>query len=138
MQALHSLDVIQTMEQLEHSTRRRKVYRISDSFSLDDVDFPKRYRFKKSTANYIINLVRDDLNLDRRGFETGQSPEIQFLTAIRCSGRREVQEDAGDHHGLSQVTTSRICVRVARALARHSASFFKMPTTFAEEERNMR
>lgn len=90
MQALHSLDVIEMIEQLEStSTRRRKVYRSrSDPFSLDDEDFRKRYRFKKSTATYIINLVRDDLNLDRRG--SGTSPEIQVLTAIRCWGRREV------------------------------------------------
>ncbi|XP_045456074.1 putative nuclease HARBI1 [Melitaea cinxia] len=135
MQALHSLDVIEAIE-VENSTRRRKVYKSrSDPFSLNDEDFRKRYRFKKSTATYIIDLVRDDLNLDRRG--SGTSPEIQVLTAIRCWGRREVQEDAGDHHGLSQATTSRICTRVARALARHSASFIKMPSTFAEEERMM-
>lgn len=50
----------------------------------------------------------------------------------------QVQEDAGDHHGLSQATTSRICARVARALARQAASLIKMPSTFAEEERMMR
>ena len=48
------------------------------------------------------------------------------------------QDDAGDHHGLSQATTSRICARVARALARHSNSHIKIPSTFAEEEQIMR
>lgn len=50
----------------------------------------------------------------------------------------QVQEDAGDHHGLSQATTSRICARVAKALARHSASYIKMPNTLAEEQLTMR
>ena len=55
---------------------------------LNDEEFRKRYRFKKSTAHFIVNLVRDDLQLDSRG--SGTSPEIQVLTAIRCWGRREV------------------------------------------------
>lgn len=88
MQALQSLDVIEVIEELENRPLRRKVYRNrSDPFSLEDEDFQRRYRFSKSTATFIINLIRDDLKLDHRG--CGTSPEIQVLTAIRCWGRRE-------------------------------------------------
>ncbi|XP_064074865.1 putative nuclease HARBI1 [Vanessa tameamea] len=135
MQALQALESIAVVEN-DVINRRRKVYRSrGNPFSLDDEEFRKRYRFSKKTATFIINLVREDLKLSAKG--CGTSPELQVLTAIRCWGRREVQEDAGDLHGLSQATTSRICNRVARALARHSSEFIKMPTSLAEEQKLM-
>lgn len=91
MQALQSLEAIERIARVQNRPFRRKVYRNRiDPFSLDDEDFRKRYRFMKSTATFIINLVREDLMLDRRG--SGISPEIQVLTAIRCWGRREVSK----------------------------------------------
>ncbi|VVC98163.1 unnamed protein product [Leptidea sinapis] len=49
----------------------------------------------------------------------------------------DVQEDAGDIHGLSQAITSRICSKVACALARHASDYIQMPTSFAEEQQLM-
>ncbi|XP_046976395.1 putative nuclease HARBI1 [Vanessa cardui] len=132
MQALQAIAIIENYV----INQRIKVYRPrGNPFSLDDEEFRKRYRFSKETATFIINLVREDLKLSAKG--CGTSPELQVLTAIRCWGRREIQEDAGDLHGLSQATTSRICNRVARALAKHSSEYIKMPTSLAEEQRLM-
>ncbi|XP_045761032.1 putative nuclease HARBI1 [Maniola jurtina] len=132
---MQALQAIAAIENVENPTRRRrqKVYQKRfDPFSLPDIEFKRRYRFSKDTARFIINLVRQDLQLDSRG--CGTSPELQVLTAIRCWGRREVQEDGGDLHGLSQPTVSRICARVARAIARHSATYIKMPQTLIEQQ----
>ncbi|KAJ0174011.1 hypothetical protein K1T71_010157 [Dendrolimus kikuchii] len=138
MQALQTLGTLCTIEVIANlrNRGRTKVYRKrADPFSLENEEFLKRYRFTKQTATTIIDLVRKDLQLNRKG--CGTSPELQVLTALRCWGRHEVQENAGDLHGLSQATTSRICSRVARALARHSADFIKMPTSFSEEQKLM-
>ncbi|CAG5052114.1 unnamed protein product [Parnassius apollo] len=135
MQALQALEAMEQLGNAPH--RRRKVYQKRyDPFSLPDVEFKKRYRFNKHTASFIIDLVRQDLQLDPRG--CGTSPELQVLTAIRCWGRREVQDDGGDLHGLTQPTVSRICARVARAIARHSETYIKMPQSLAEEQRVVR
>ncbi|CAG4937539.1 unnamed protein product [Parnassius apollo] len=91
MQALQALEAMEQLGNAPH--RRRKVYQKRyDPFSLPDVEFKKRYRFNKHTASFIIDLVRQDLQLDPRG--CGTSPELQVLTAIRCWGRREVVCDA--------------------------------------------
>ncbi|XP_045760988.1 uncharacterized protein LOC123864534 [Maniola jurtina] len=130
---MQALQAIAAIEYVENSTRRRRkrYQKRYDPFSLPDIDFKRRYRFNKEDTRFIINLVRQDLQLDSRG--CGTSPELQVLTAIRCWGRREVQEDGGDLHGLSQPTVSRICARVARAIARHSATYIKMPQTPIEQ-----
>ncbi|XP_063826029.1 putative nuclease HARBI1 [Ostrinia nubilalis] len=114
--------------------RRRKLYRQrSNPFDLRDLNFKIKYRFNKDTVRTIIDLVEDDLVQSARG--GGTCPELQVLVAIRCWGRREVQDDAGDLHGLSQPTVSRICARVAHAIANKANSFIKMPITIGEQER---
>lgn len=39
---------------------------------------------------------------------------------------------------MSQPTVSRICARVARAIARHSANYIKMPQTLIEQQKVIR
>lgn len=86
---MQALQAIAAIEYIENPTRRQKLYQKRiDPFSLPDIEFKRRYRFNKDTARFIINLVRQDLQLDSRG--CGTSPELQVLTAIRCWGRREV------------------------------------------------
>ncbi|XP_028173906.1 putative nuclease HARBI1 [Ostrinia furnacalis] len=137
LQTLETLEAIERIEGAENAPRRQKIYQERcDPFSLPDVEFKRRYRFNKNTMNFIIDLVRQDLQLDSRG--CGTSPELQVLTAIRCWGRREVQDDGGEIHGLSQPTVSRICARVARAIARHSETYIKMPESLTEQEKVMR
>ncbi|XP_037941883.1 uncharacterized protein LOC119674800 [Teleopsis dalmanni] len=103
---------------------------------LRDDEFQLRYRFSKKGVEKITDLVKQDLTFDSRG--AGTSARLQVLVALRCWSRREVQDDAGDLHGLSQATVSRICVRVARALAKHAATVIKMPESLIEEEANMK
>lgn len=44
-----------------------------------------------------------------------------------------MQDDAGDIHGLSQATVSRICAKVARAIAKLANDKIKMPATVQDE-----
>ncbi|XP_037827783.1 putative nuclease HARBI1 [Lucilia sericata] len=81
-------------------------------------------------------MTMEDIKLEKRG--CGTSPELQVLVALRCWGRREAQDDAAELHGLTQPTVSRICARVARALARHAREKIKMPSNLSEEQEVMR
>lgn len=49
-----------------------------------------------------------------------------------------MQDDAGDLHGLSQPTVSRICAKVATAIAKHSATYIRMPQTLSEQQKVIR
>lgn len=87
MEAIRAIEAIELIE--NRPPRKRKVYKQrSDPFLLREDDFRQRYRFSKETAAFIINLVRCDLEKDRRG--AGTSPELQVLTAIGCWGRPDV------------------------------------------------
>lgn len=98
MQAIRAL---QTIAIIENIPRRRKTYQKRyDPFSLPDEEFQRRYRFKKPTLKFIIDLVREDIKLDNRG--RGTSPELQVLTAIRCWGRREVSASSTLVHALQK------------------------------------
>ncbi|XP_041974078.1 putative nuclease HARBI1 [Aricia agestis] len=101
-----------------------------DAISKDD--FRKKYRFTKESVRYIVSLVSEELQKDRRG--GGITPELQVLTALRCWGRREFQDDCGDLHGMAQSTVSLVCNRVARAIAGLAHQFIKMPNGIREEE----
>ncbi|XP_059219979.1 uncharacterized protein LOC106094268 [Stomoxys calcitrans] len=117
--------------------RRPRVYKERvDPFSIPDHHFKAKYRFKKSTAKKIIGLIKNDIELSKRGH--GTPAELQVMVALRCWGRRKVQDDAGDLHGLAQPTVSRICNRVARALARHGMEYINMPTSLEEQAVIMR
>ncbi|XP_017464968.1 PREDICTED: putative nuclease HARBI1 [Rhagoletis zephyria] len=137
MIAIDAIRLIDDIDLLTRSTRKEKSFQERrDPFLLNDEEFRMRYRFSKGGVEKIINLVKSDISLDKRGF--GTSPKLQVLVALRCWGRREVQGDAGDLHGLSQATVSRICVRVATALAKHADNIIKMPETLAQEQALMR
>ena len=88
MQALQAIAAIELIETPLRRHRPKTYRERSDPFSLPDEEFRKRYRFQKSTMAFIVDLVRQDLEIDRRG--CGTSPELQVLSAVRCWGRREV------------------------------------------------
>lgn len=70
--------------------RRRKIYkRRRNPFVLRDFSFELKYRFNKQTIRRIVDIIEDDLVLNRRGGSV--SPELQVLIALRCWGRREVR-----------------------------------------------
>ncbi|CAG9128856.1 unnamed protein product [Plutella xylostella] len=139
MDVMNNLINIQLIARIDANRvrRRRKVYRRrKDPFTLDDIEFKKRYRFNKDTVRRITHLVRHEITRGPRGLAV--SPELQVLTALRCWARNEVQDDSGELHGISQATVCRICARVARALARLSDQFIAMPNTLQEQEQVMR
>ncbi|XP_059049820.1 putative nuclease HARBI1 [Achroia grisella] len=130
---MEAITTISTINLIDMSRiRQKKTFKKKvNPFLLPDKCFKYKYRFNKSTARYIISLVYDQLKQDPRGGAV--SPELQVLTALRCWGRREVQDDCADLHGLSQPTVSRICSRVAKAIAQLASTFIKMPETVTEE-----
>lgn len=79
---------IETITQIS-SHRQSKMYKKRrDPFSIPDKQFKEKYRFNKGTIRKIIDLVKTNISVDRRGL--GTSPELQVLVALRCWGRREV------------------------------------------------
>ncbi|RVE47019.1 hypothetical protein evm_008301 [Chilo suppressalis] len=119
-------------------SRRTKVYnsRANPMDEFSEKDFKNRYRFSKENMKKIINILRDDLSVDNRG---GSIPvELQVMAVIRYWGRHEIQEDCAEIHGMSQQTLSRICKRVAIALASKSSLYIKMPSSIIEETETIR
>ncbi|XP_047543246.1 putative nuclease HARBI1 [Vanessa atalanta] len=113
--------------------RKRKVYntRANPMEELSEEDFKKRYRFSKENMEKIINILRNDLSMDNRGGSI--SVELQVMAVIRYWGRHEIQEDCAELHGMSQQTLSKMCKRVAIALASKSSIYIKMPLNLREE-----
>ncbi|CAG4967576.1 unnamed protein product [Parnassius apollo] len=103
-----------------------------DPFTLQDKEFPMKYRFSKVYMRKIVDLVQRDIELQASG--GGLSVELQVCTALRTWARQEVQDDAADIHGLSQQSITNICRRVALALASKPAEFIRMPSTLEEQE----
>ena len=81
MKALQSIDVLETMVGIKNTT----ILIVEGCIEAGIVHFPWT---TKSTANLIINLVGDDLELDFRG--SGTSHEIKVIAAWRWWGSREV------------------------------------------------
>lgn len=93
MQAIASIQAADVVDQLPQPRRPKKYYKRANPLDeLPDVEFKRRYRFCKATIAYIVELVRVDLQKDLRG--GGLTPELQVLTAIRCWGRKEVNNVA--------------------------------------------
>ncbi|XP_055921559.1 uncharacterized protein LOC129952742 [Eupeodes corollae] len=88
-------------------SRRRKIYRkrIDPFADYDDKVFFRHYRFDKSTARFIIDLVRSDITpLSNRGGAI--STDVIALTAIRYLAAGSYQKDVGDCHNISQQSVS--------------------------------
>ncbi|KAK4880092.1 hypothetical protein RN001_008238 [Aquatica leii] len=132
------MDLVEDVEQIYdlydlHNVRKIKNYKTrQDPFQLNDADFKRKYRFSKEYVKAIVDLVKENIELDSRGGSI--SCELQVLAALRTWARNEVQDDAGDLHGLSQQSISNICHRVGIALARKSRDYIKMPTSNNEQE----
>ncbi|RVE44710.1 hypothetical protein evm_010614 [Chilo suppressalis] len=118
--------------------RRTKVYnsRANPMDEFSEKDFKNHYRFSKENMKKIVNILRDDLSAGNRG---GSIPvELQVMAVIRYWGRHEIQEDCAEINGMSQQTPSRICKRVAIALASKSSIYIKMPSSIIEETETIR
>ncbi|KAI8114680.1 putative nuclease HARBI1 [Lucilia cuprina] len=82
-----------------------------------------------NTERKLIDMVKPEIHLNQRG--GGTPAELQVLVALHCWGRREIQDDATDLHGLTQPT-------VSRAFARFGKKKIKMPQNLMEEQIVMR
>lgn len=70
--------------------RRPMLYKErANPYTIPDIEFRRRYRFKKSTVEKIVALINDDVLLDNRG--CGTPVDLQVMVALRCWGRREVR-----------------------------------------------
>lgn len=107
--------------------RRPKQYkkRMNPLQDLSESDFRQRYRFSKENMLKIIDILRNDLSVDRRG---GSIPvELQVMSVIRYWGRHEIQEDCADIHGMSQQTLSYLSKKIGITLASKSSIYIQMP-----------
>ncbi|XP_047041212.1 uncharacterized protein LOC124645450 [Helicoverpa zea] len=138
MDILEDLDVLRTfrndIEEIRgfnsrrmRMIRRPKQYkkRMNPLQDLSESDFRQRYRFSKANMLKIIDILRNDLRVDRCG---GSIPvELQVMSVIRYWGRHEIQEDCADIHGMSQQTLSYLSKKVGIALASKSSIYIQMP-----------
>lgn len=64
-------------------------------FEQDEKSFFSNYRFDKSTARYIIDLVKDQLPEIKSNQGIPISRELQVLVALQFFGRNGYQKDIG-------------------------------------------
>ncbi|CAH2100934.1 unnamed protein product [Euphydryas editha] len=130
MERDYYMDDILLMEEIENNAplmRSVKFYktRYNPLEELEESEFKYKYRFSRSTAIFIIDMIKNDLAGDTRGGHI--PPHIKVLSAIRTWSRGEIQDDAGDISGMSQPSISLICRQVALAIVPHIAQWIKMP-----------
>ncbi|XP_045459870.1 putative nuclease HARBI1 [Melitaea cinxia] len=88
---------------------------------LEETEFKLKYRFCKSTAIFIIDMVKDKLAGDAR---------VGFIPP-----HLKIQDDAGDLGGMSQATISVMSKQVALTLVAHRAQWIKMLQSDAEQNK---
>ncbi|XP_059056618.1 putative nuclease HARBI1 [Achroia grisella] len=117
--------------------RRPNRHRIRQNpFEMCDNDFKYKHRFTKRFGLKIVEIIHESIVQDPRGCPI--SPELQVVCALRNWARHEIQDDTADLYGISQPVVSKICKKVAGALASVSSRFIKMPATIADQEETMR
>lgn len=87
------LRVIEELNELQNQiplVRQVKIYKIRKNplEDLQETDFKSKYRFSRSTAFFIIEMVKNHLAGDARGGFI--PPHLKVLTAIRTWARGEV------------------------------------------------
>lgn len=132
---------------------------------MNEIEFRKKYRYTKENMRRIIEIVRDDLEVDHyEPMKRNQVPvDLQILSAIRFFGGTEVTTAPHTHfmvhthsklcllpfllqhpqltamvHGVSPHTMAKITRRVASVLASKASRYIRMPTTLSEKEKMMR
>ncbi|KAF9417932.1 hypothetical protein HW555_005077 [Spodoptera exigua] len=132
---LRVLDEIDEVESHTVLVRRVKMYKIRKNplEELQENEFKSKYRFSRSTAVFIIDMIKNDLAGNARGGFI--PPYLKVLAAIRIWARGEIQDDAGDLSGMSQSTISLVCKQVALAILAQRSQWIKMPQTDAEQNK---
>ncbi|KAJ8929770.1 hypothetical protein NQ314_017507 [Rhamnusium bicolor] len=92
-----------------------------------DMQFKRKYRLSKGVAQFVINLIGNEILHVNNNRGLPVSPEVQVLTTIRYLAKGAYGDDIAEHHGLSQPTLSIIVKRVVEAIAGHREEFIKFP-----------
>ncbi|KAK7790669.1 hypothetical protein R5R35_002444 [Gryllus longicercus] len=130
---IESVEEVVFMDEIfdcEQPRRKKKSYRarVSPLEMYSDAEFRRKYRFSREGAIKLIDLFGAQLKSDGRGGKL--SPDLQILTALRCWGRNEVQDDSADLHGISQQSITNVCRRVALSIVEKR----QMPANLDEYE----
>ncbi|XP_023934425.2 putative nuclease HARBI1 [Bicyclus anynana] len=131
---LRMIDDVEDIINRNPFRKRVKLYKIRKNplEELQEAEFKLKYRFSRSTAMFIIDMVKNDLSGDSRGGLI--PPHLKVLTALRTWVSGEIQDDAGDLNGMSQATVSRVCKQVALALVAKRAEWIHMPHSEIEQD----
>ncbi|XP_030240014.1 putative nuclease HARBI1 [Drosophila navojoa] len=107
---------------------------------MNEIEFRKKYRYTKENMRRIIEIVRDDLEVDYyEPMKRNQVPiDLQILSAIRFFGGTEHPQLTAMVHGVSLHTMAKITRRVAAVLSSKASRYIRMPATLSEKERMMR
>lgn len=91
---IDDLRVIEEVNEIRNQMslmRRVKLYKIrKNPLELEEAEFKCKYRFSRSTAVFIIEMIKNDLAGDARGGFI--PPHLKVLTAIRTWARGEVNK----------------------------------------------
>ncbi|CAH3966476.1 unnamed protein product [Pieris brassicae] len=125
-------DIQEIRECRRKTLRARKKYKMRfNPLNMPDDTFRQYYRFTKQNMLKIVDLLRNDLEVDLRG--GGVPVELQVMAVIRYWARHGIQENCADVHGISQQTLSRLAQKVSIALCCKSSQYIKMPENSTEE-----
>lgn len=96
-----------------------------------NTEFKNRFRFSKTSVDYLLELIEDDLHqLDGRGCPL--SPRQQLMLTLRYYATGCFQTVAGDLFGVCQSTVFNVVHKVSRSIARLSRNIITMPSTFEQ------
>ena len=127
MNALNRLvNAHRTIIQINRIQRPRLKVRSNPIESLSSLEFQKRFRLRKDTVMFCVNLIGGELVYPlRRGCQV--PPLLQFLVALRFYVCGAFQIVIGDLLQFSQSTISNIVHRVSKILARKCPQFIRWP-----------
>ncbi|XP_017110280.1 putative nuclease HARBI1 [Drosophila elegans] len=122
------------------STHMKKTHpRFNPLTDLNENQFRIKYRYTKENLRRIIEIVRDDLEIEYyEPLKREQVPiDLQILSAIRLWGGTEHPKLTAMAHGVSLRTLAKITRRVASVLSSKASRYIRMPATLSEKERMM-
>lgn len=98
-----------------------------------DINFKIRFRFSKTSINYLESLVEHDLRqVNSRGLSLTVKQKIMIALRYYATGCFQIVSD--ELIGISHSTIRLTVQDVSKAFARLSKQFIKMPTTAAERQ----
>ena len=118
------------LAQNRHARRRERVFRDRKNplDAYDDVELNKKYRFTRFGCMHVIDRIEAELqHPTRRNHAIPAS--LQVFITLRFYATGSVFDCAGEAHGCSIATCSRVIRKVATVLCRLRNDIIKFPTT---------